>query len=87
MRKLYSKDFVIIEAKPPNQYPEGHEMRSLTSARYTPLFVFLDYRGKKVMQTRGFMNEAEAKALHQFVSTRAYRKGTFTTFTEAQPAN
>ena len=85
MKKRYSKDFIIVESKPPQRYPEDHELRKLTKARYTPNFVFLDYRGKQVLQTRGFDNEHEAKTIHEFVSGRAYRTTKFADYAAARP--
>jgi thioredoxin-related protein len=74
LKKLYSTDFVVFEAHTPYSYPEGHELRKLATFPYTPVFVFLDANSKKVVETRGFRTEREAKALHEFVTTKAYRK-------------
>jgi thioredoxin-related protein len=86
LRKLYSTDFVVFEARAPFSYPEGHELRKLASFPYTPVFVFLDANGKKVVETRGFRSEREAKALHEFVKTKAYRNTSLREFLDANPA-
>lgn len=80
LKKLYSTDFVVFEAQAPYRYPEGHELRKLTTFPYTPVFVFLDASGKKVVETQGFRSEREAKALHEFVTKKAYRKTTLREF-------
>jgi len=36
--------------------------------------VFLDASGRKVLETRGFSNAREAKALHEFVAKRHYSR-------------
>ena len=64
----------MFEAEPPTNYLPDEELRKLSSAHYTPVFVFLDSSGKKVLETRGFRNPREAKALHEFVSKRLYLK-------------
>jgi thioredoxin-related protein len=85
LEKRYSKDFVVFEASSPHVYPEGHELRKLTSFSYTPVFVFLDSSGKKVAETQGFRSEREAKALHEFVTTKAYRKTSLREFLATYP--
>jgi thioredoxin-related protein len=55
-------------------------MRELATRAYTPVFVFLDASGKKVVETAGFRNAREAKALHEFVSKRHYLKTTWRDF-------
>ena len=87
LKNLYSKDFVLFEAESPDRYPEGHELRKLAKARYTPVFVFLDSAGKKVLETRGFSNAREAKALHAFVTHRHYRKTSLNDFLASYPKN
>lgn len=74
MKNLYSKDFAVYEAEPPRSYPEGHELRKLTTLPYTPVFVFVDAKGNKVAETHGFRTPREAKALHEFVSKKRYTK-------------
>jgi len=64
----------VFEANIPTSYPEGHELRKIVSFRYTPVFVFLDANGRKVLETRGFSSAREAKALHEFVAKRHYAK-------------
>jgi thioredoxin-related protein len=64
----------VFEAAYPSSYPAGHELRKLTSIPYTPVFVFLDAAGRKVLETRGFYNEREAKALHEYVTKRHYAR-------------
>jgi thioredoxin-related protein len=58
----------------PTAYPAGSKMRELTTRSYTPVFVFVDASGKKVLETAGFRNPGEAKVLHEFVSKRHYQK-------------
>lgn len=86
LRKLYSTDFVVFEARSPFSYPEGHELRKLASFPYTPVFVFLDANGKKVVETRGFRSEREAKVLHEFVTKKVYRNTSLREFIEANSA-
>ena len=74
LKNLYTKDFAIFEAEAPSNYLPNEELRKLSSAHYTPVFVFLDPSGKKVLETRGFRDPREAKALHEFVSKRLYLK-------------
>jgi len=83
--KLYSRDFAVFEAESPHRYPQGHELRKLTAFSYTPVFVFLDASGAKVVETRGFRNEREARALHEFVTKQAYRKTSLREFLAAYP--
>ena len=85
LEKRYSKDFVVFEASSPYAYPQDHELRKLTSFPYTPVFVFLDSSGKKVVETRGFRSEREAMALHEFVTKKAYRKTSLREFLDAYP--
>jgi thioredoxin-related protein len=85
LQKLYSRDFVLFEAESPHRYPDGHELRKLTTFPYTPVFVFLDANGRKVVETRGFRSEREAKALHEFVTKRAYLKTSLREFLAAYP--
>jgi len=85
LQQLYSRDFVLFEAASPHRYPDGHELRKLTSFPYTPVFVFLDAKGRKVVETRGFRSEREAKALHEFVTKRAYLKTPLQEFLAAYP--
>lgn len=51
------------------------------------MFVFLDAGGKKVLETRGFRDPREAKALHEFVSQRLYLKTQWPAFLAAYPKN
>lgn len=85
LKSLYSKDFVVFEAEAPSNYLPNDELRKLSSARYTPVFVFLDSRGKKVLETRGFRTSREAKALHEFVTKRLYLKTQWQAFLAAYP--
>jgi thioredoxin-related protein len=78
---------VVFEAEPPSYYLPDEELGKLSSARYTPVFVFLDTRGRKVLETRGFRNPREAKALHEFVSRRLYAKTSWPAFLAAYPKN
>jgi thioredoxin-related protein len=85
LKNLYSKDFVVFEAEAPSNYLPNDELRKLSSAHYTPVFVFLDSRGKKVLETRGFRTPREAKALHEFVTKRLYLKTQWQAFLAAYP--
>jgi thioredoxin-related protein len=76
---------VVFEAEPPSNYLPDEELRKLSSAAYTPVFVFLDSSGKKVLETRGFRNPREAKALHDYVSKRAYLKTPWPAFLATYP--
>jgi len=71
----------VVEALSARRYPEGHEFRVHSNGRsYIPQFVFLDAKGARVFQTRGFNNEFEAKAMHAYVASRAYEKSSFQEF-------
>jgi len=85
LSKLYSTDFVVFEAGSPHVYPADHELRKLTSFPYTPVFVFLDSSGRKVVETQGFHSEREARALHEFVTKKAYRKTSLREFMASYP--
>ena len=81
LAKRYSKDFVVVETPSARRYSQGHELRELVNGRtYLPIFVFLDAYGNKVLENRGFNNEHEARAMHEFVSTRAYSRMSFQEF-------
>jgi len=75
----------VFEAESPFRYPAGHELRKLVAFPYTPVFVFLDANGKKVVETRGFTNPREARALHEFVTKRHYVKASLQEFLAAYP--
>jgi len=47
--------------------------------------VFLDASGRKVLETRGFSNAREAKALHEFVAGRHYAKTSLQEFMAKYP--
>ena len=85
LAKLYSTDFVVFVAEPVGRNAGELEVRKLPDARYVPNFVFLDSEGKKVLETRGFSNPREARALHAFVSKRLYRNTSFQEFIAAYP--
>lgn len=85
LKNLYSRDFVVFEAEAPSNYLPNDELRKLSTAHYTPVFVFLDSAGKKVLETRGFRNPREAKALHEFISRRLYLKTQWQAFLAAYP--
>ena len=85
LRKLYTRDFVVFEAESPGRYPAGHELRKLTGRSYTPVWVMLDSNGRKVLENSGFRNPREARALHQFISTRAYQKSSYEDFLASYP--
>jgi len=75
----------VFEAEPPANYLPTEQLRKLSSAAYTPVFVFLDSTGKKVHETRGFRDPREAKALHEFVARRHYLKMQWQAFLAAYP--
>ena len=75
----------MFEAEPPSGYLPDDRLRKLSNAHYTPVFVFLDASGKKVLETHGFRNPREAKALHEFVSRRHYLKTQWPAFLAAYP--
>ena len=85
LKNLYSKDFVVFEAEAPSNYLPNEELRKLSSAHYTPVFVFLDSGGKKVLETRGFRTRREAKALHEFIAKQLYLKTQWPAFLAAYP--
>ena len=85
LQKLYAKDFAVFEAESPNRYADGHELRKLTGRSYTPVWVFLDSSGKKVLESTGFRNPREARAIHAFVSGRHYLKTSYQEFLAAFP--
>jgi thioredoxin-related protein len=76
---------VLFEADAPNTYAPDHPLGKLTRQPFTPVFVFLDAKGKKVLETRGFANPREARALHEFVSKRHYAKTSWQDFLAAYP--
>jgi thioredoxin-related protein len=86
LERRYSRDFVVFEASSPYVYPEGHELRKLTSFPYTPVFVFLDSSGRKVVETQGFRSEREARALHEFVTKKAYLRTSLREFLATYPS-
>lgn len=75
----------MFEAEPPTNYLPDEQLRKLSAAHYTPVFVFLDASGKKVLETRGFRDPREAKALHEFVAKRLYLKTKWPDFLAAYP--
>lgn len=85
LKKRYTKDFVVFEAEPPSNYLPTDELRKLSKAHYTPVFVFLDSGGRKVLETRGFRTPREAKALHEFIAGRLYLKTEWQVFLAAYP--
>jgi thioredoxin-related protein len=76
---------VVFEAEPPSNYLPDEQLRKLSAAAYTPVFVFLDASGKKVLETRGFRNPREARALHEYVARRIYLKTPWPAFLAAYP--
>ena len=85
LQKLYSKDFVVYEAKAAVRYEQSAELRKLSTFAFTPNFVFLDSNGKKVLERRGFSTPLEARAIHEFVTKRHYQNMTFQDFLAAYP--
>lgn len=75
----------MYEAEAPSNYLPHDELRKLAAANYTPIFVFLDSAGKKVLETRGFRTPREAKALHEFIVRRLYLKTQWPAFLAAYP--
>jgi thioredoxin-related protein len=49
------------------------------------VFVFLDANGRKVLETHGFRNAREAKALHEFVSKQHYTRTSLQEFVAKYP--
>jgi len=49
------------------------------------VFVFLDASGNKVLETRGFRNAREAKALHEFVTKQHYSSTSLQEFLAKYP--
>jgi thioredoxin-related protein len=76
---------VLFEADPPGAYFDDDELGKLVTFRFTPVFVFLDNSGKKVLETRGFRNPREARALHEFVTKRLYVKMSLQEFLNTYP--
>lgn len=85
LRNLYSRDFVVFEAEPPTNYLPDEPLAKLSAARFVPVFVFLDANGRKVLETRGFRDPREARALHEFVTRRHYLKTKWPEFLAAYP--
>jgi thioredoxin-related protein len=85
LQKLYSKDFVVFEAKAAVRYEQNDELRKLATFAFTPNFVFLDSSGKKVLEHQGFRTPREAKALHDFVTKKHYQKTSYREFLAAYP--
>lgn len=85
MRALYSKDFVLFEAESPGLYSKQEYLGKLVTRPYTPVFVFLDGNGKKVLEMAGFRNPRQAKALHQFIAGRLYEKTSWPEFLKTYP--
>jgi thioredoxin-related protein len=76
---------VLFEADVPSSYAADHPLGKLTRQPYTPVFVFLDTGGRKILETRGFRTAREARALHEFVARRHYRKTSWENFLAAWP--
>ena len=74
----------MFEADSPGAYSPGSRMRELTTRSYTPVFVFLDASGKKILETAGFRTPREGRALHEFVSKRHYLKSSWQDFLAKQ---
>ena len=85
LKDLYSKAFAIFEAEPPSNYLPDEHLRKLTSLQYVPVFVFVDATGKKVLETRGFRTEREARAMHEFVTKRHYQTTSLADFLAKYP--
>ncbi len=62
---MFSKDFVVFEAKAAVRYEQTDELRKLSTFAFTPNFVFLDSSGRKVLERRGFSTPREARAIHE----------------------
>lgn len=85
LKELYSKDFVVVDAEAPAKYAQDHALRKLTNRSYTPVWVFLDADGNKILENTGFRNVREARALHAYVSGRHYRKMGYPEFLKTYP--
>ncbi len=71
----------MVEVISARKLSEGHELRTLVNGRsYLPQFVFLNSKGEKVLENNGFNTEGEARAMHAFVSSRAYERVSFREF-------
>ena len=84
LKELYSKAFVIFETEPVRRNRDEY-LKKLPAARWTPNFVFLDSDGEVVLEIRGFNNQHEAKAIHEFVTKRLYKTTDFKQFLASYP--
>ena len=84
LAKLYSRDFAVVITDPSWRNRGEPEVLALAAPRYSPYFIFLDPNGKRVLETRGFTNVMEAKAIHAFVSAKQYEKTTWAEFWAAK---
>lgn len=84
LAKLYSKDFAVVIADPSWRNRGEPEVLALKAPPYSPYFIFIDGSGKRVLETRGFTNVMEAKAIHAFVSARQYEKASWAEFWASQ---
>ena len=84
LKSLYSKDFVLVETEPVRRNRDEY-LKKLPAARWTPNFIFLDASGAVVLETRGFNNPREAKAIHEFVSKQIYKSTSFQQFLASYP--
>jgi thioredoxin-related protein len=76
---------VLFEADSPSMYSKDEYLGKLVTRQFTPVFIFLDHTGKKVLEMAGFRNPREAKALHEFISKRHYVKRSWQDFLAAYP--
>lgn len=76
---------MLFEAESPGLYSKQEYLGKLVSRAYTPVFVFLDGNGKKVLEMAGFRNPRQAKALHQFIAERQYEKTSWPEFLKTYP--
>ena len=71
----------MFEANIPTSYPEGHELRKIVSIRYTPVFVFLDANGRKVLD---FVMSNEGQAIWANAYLRPVRAAAISKEAEAR---
>ena len=76
---------MLFEADTPSMYSKEETLGKLVTRRFTPVFVFLDGNGRKVLEMAGFRDPRQAKALHEFITKRHYVKTGWPEFLAAYP--
>ena len=76
---------MLFEADTPAMYSPEETLGKLVTRRFTPVFIFLDGNGKKVLEMAGFRDQRQAKALHEFITKRLYVKTGWPEFLAAYP--